>query len=136
MNKKRAIDSGSITINEENVIEISFASPTPYLRTDDGYTYNEILVISDDSVKWDRLVDQKCPLLLDHDMTKQIGVVEKAWRDGDKLKANVRFSECEFAQMILKDVEEAKSAEVSKTLLNALKESMETNKSFSTFPIK
>ena len=38
--------------------------------------------------------------------------------------------------MILKDVEEAKSAEVSKTLLNALKESMETNKSFSTFPIK
>ena len=36
----------------------------------------------------------------------------------------------ETQQMILKDVEEAKSAEVSKTLLNALKESMETNKSF------
>ena len=106
MNKKRAIDSGSITINEENVIEISFASPTPYLRTDDDYTYNEILVISDDSVKWDRLVDQKCPLLLDHDMTKQIGVVEKAWRDGDKLKAKVRFSECEFAQLILKDIKD------------------------------
>ena len=106
MNKKRAIDSGSITINEENVIEISFASPTPYLRIDDGYTYNEILVISDDSVKWDRLVDQKCPLLLDHDMTKQIGVVERAWIEGDKLKAKVRFSECEFAQSILKDVKD------------------------------
>lgn len=106
MNKKRAIDSGSITINEENVIEISFASPTPYLRTDDDYTYNEILVISDDAVKWDRLVDQKCPLLLDHDMTKQIGVVENAWIEGDKLKAKVRFSECEFAQLILKDVKD------------------------------
>ena len=106
MNKKRAIDSGSITINEENVIEISFASPTPYLRTDDDYTYNEILVITDDAVKWDRLVDQKCPLLLDHDMTKQIGVVEKAWRDGEKLKAKVRFSECEFAQLILKDIKD------------------------------
>ena len=106
MNKKRAIDSGSITINEENVIEISFASPTPYLRTDDDYTYNEILVISDDAVKWDRLVDQKCPLLLDHDMTKQIGVVEKAWIEGDKLKAKVRFSECEFAQLILKDIKD------------------------------
>ena len=106
MNKKRAIDSGSITINEENVIEISFASPTPYLRTDDDYTYNEILVISDDSVKWDRLVDQKCPLLLDHDMTKQIGVVEKAWIEGDKLKAKVRFSECELGQTILKDVKD------------------------------
>ena len=106
MNKKRSIDSGSITINEENVIEISFASPTPYLRTDDGYTYNEILVISDDSVIWDRLVDQKCPLLLDHDMTKQIGVVEKAWIEGDKLKAKVRFSECELGQAILKDVKD------------------------------
>ena len=106
MNKKRAIESGSITINEENVIEISFASPTPYLRTDDDYTYNEILVISDDSVKWDRLVDQKCPLLLDHDMTKQIGVVEKAWIEGDKLKAKVRFSECELGQTILKDVKD------------------------------
>ena len=106
MNKKRAIDSGSITINEENVIEISFASPTPCLRTDDDYTYNEILVIADDSVKWDRLVDQKCPLLLDHDMTKQIGVVEKAWIEGDKLKAKVRFSECELGQTILKDVKD------------------------------
>ncbi|MBQ3310526.1 flagellar hook-length control protein FliK [bacterium] len=36
----------------------------------------------------------------------------------------------DFQQVYLKDVETAKSAEVSKTLLNALKESQETNKSF------
>lgn len=115
LKQKRSLESsGSITINEENVIEISFASPTPYMRTnDDGYTYNEILVISEDSVKWDRLVDQKCPLLLDHDMEKQIGVVEKAWIEGDKLKALVRFSECEFAQMILKDVKDGIRRNVS-----------------------
>ena len=39
-------------------------------------------------------------------MTKQIGVVEKAWIEGDKLKAKVRFSECEFAQLILKDIKD------------------------------
>ncbi len=113
--QKRSIDSsGTITINEDNVIKISFASPTPYLRhTDDGYTYNEILVISEDSVKWDRLTDQKCPLLLDHDMEKQIGVVEKAWIEGEKLQALVRFSENEFAQMILKDVKDGIRRNVS-----------------------
>lgn len=115
LTEKRSIDSsGTITVNEDNLIEISFASPTPYLRhTDDGYTYNEILVISEDSVKWDRLTDQKCPLLLDHDMEKQIGVVEKAWIEGDKLKALVRFSESEFAQMILKDVKDGIRRNVS-----------------------
>ena len=115
LTEKRSIDSsGTIVINEDNLIEISFASPTPYLRhTEDGYTYNEILVISEDSVKWDRLTDQKCPLLLDHDMEKQIGVVEKAWIEGDKLKALVRFSESEFAQTILKDVKDGIRRNVS-----------------------
>ena len=115
LTEKRSMDSsGTITVNEDNLIEISFASPTPYLRhTDDGYTYNEILVISEDSVKWDRLTDQKCPLLLDHDMEKQIGVVEKAWIEGDKLKALVRFSESEFAQTILKDVKDGIRRNVS-----------------------
>ena len=71
------------------------------------------MVISEDSVKWDRLTDQKCPLLLDHDMEKQIGVVEKAWIEGDKLKALVRFSESEFAQTILKDVKDGIRRNVS-----------------------
>lgn len=104
--EQRSLASDNITINGDNLIELSFASATPYLRTDDGYTYNEILVISDEAVNWNRLVDQKCPVLLDHDMTKQIGVVEKAFISDEKLKAIIRFSESDLAQEILKDIKD------------------------------
>lgn len=114
LKEKRSLEtSENFEINDENTIIISFASPTPYMRSDFDYTYNEILVISEDAVKWDRLVDQKCPLLLDHDMTKQIGVIEKAYIEGDKLKAVVRFSKNEFAQSILSDVKDGIRRNVS-----------------------
>lgn len=62
------------------------------------------MIISDDSVNFERLVDGKCPLLLDHDHEKQIGVVEKAYIEDGKLKAIVRFSKNTFPQEILADI--------------------------------
>ena len=114
LKEKRSLEtSENFEINDENTIIISFASPTPYLRSEYDYTYNEILVITEEAVKWDRLVDQKCPLLLDHDTTKQIGVIERAYIEGDKLKAVVRFSKNDFAQAILNDVKDGIRRNVS-----------------------
>lgn len=111
--KNRSLETTEISFNEENLIEISFASNTPYLRQDQDYSYNEVLVISEDSVDWNRLVDQKCPLLLEHDVTKQIGVVEKAWIEAEKIRSLVRFSSNEKAQQILKDVKDGIRRNVS-----------------------
>jgi HK97 family phage major capsid protein len=46
----------------------------------------------------------KAPLLLDHDARQQIGVVEKAYMDKDKLRAQVRFSKSAMAEEVYRDV--------------------------------
>jgi hypothetical protein len=50
------------------------------------------------------LVDEKAPFLFEHDTTKQIGVIERAFIADNKLQVVVRFSENEFAQSILRDI--------------------------------
>lgn len=90
---------------QNSLIEFSVASATPYMREDEkGRPYWQVLVISEQAIDFERLQDQKCPFLFEHDMEKQIGVVQKAFiRDG-KLIVLVRFSQNEFAQNIMKDI--------------------------------
>lgn len=91
--------------NKDNTIEISVCSNYPYRKSDsEGYCYNEILEISENSVDFTRLVDGRAPLLLEHDENRQIGVCEKFWIDGDKVKASVRFSKNDLAQEVYKDM--------------------------------
>ena len=88
MNKTniRSLSIENVTENDsENKLVFSCASPTPYTREYEDLIYNEVLEISDTSIDFTRLVDQRSPLLFEHDMEKQIGVVDRAWIENDKL---------------------------------------------------
>lgn len=64
----------------------------------------EVLDHSPEAVDLSRLL-AGAPLLLEHRRSEQIGVVEKAWLDGDrKIRALVRFSRSELAEPIWQDV--------------------------------
>jgi hypothetical protein len=90
---------------DNGLYTFSVASSAPYERTREKLgTYNEVLEISENAINFVRLVDQRCPFLLDHDQTKQIGVVEKAYIADGKLYVDVRFSENSYAQRTLNDI--------------------------------
>lgn len=80
-------------------IELSISSDLPYLRE---YGY-EVLVHSPDAINLERM-ENGAAVLLDHDPKKQVGVVERVWLDGNKLRARVRFSRGPLGQEILQDV--------------------------------
>lgn len=64
----------------------------------------EVLDHSPEAVDLSRLL-AGAPLLLEHRRSEQIGVVEKAWLDGDrKIRALVRFSRSELAEPVWQDV--------------------------------
>ncbi len=64
----------------------------------------EVLDHSPEAVDLSRLLSG-APLLLEHRRSEQIGVVEKAWLDGDrKIRALVRFSRSELAEPVWQDV--------------------------------
>ena len=109
MNKTnvRSLRIENVTENDsENKLVFSCASPAPYTREYEDLIYNEVLEISDTSIDFTRLVDQRSPLLFEHDMEKQIGVVDRAWIENEKLYVAVRFSKSKFAQEILADIKD------------------------------
>ena len=100
MEKKRDLENqiqrrsqvADFTVGEtERTIEFPFSSEEPVNR---GYLGNEILDHSrEDSIDFSRL-NSSAPLLLNHDTSKVIGVVERAWLDKEKKqgRAQVRFA--------------------------------------------
>ena len=96
----------SVPIEKDDLVEFSVTSSEPFFRADDDLNegYYEVLEISDQAIDFSRLVDEKAPFLFEHDTEKQIGVVEKAYIQDEKLKVLVRFSENDFAQSVLKDI--------------------------------
>ena len=115
MNKslvKRNLQIG-VEQTENNTITFSCASSMPYLRTDDDFSYYEVLEISENAIDFQRLVDCKSPLLFEHNTEKQIGVVLHAWIQNQKLYVTVKFSENDFAQEILKDIKDGIRRNVS-----------------------
>lgn len=90
------------TINAEaRTVELAFASDQPYARS----WGNEILDMAPASVDLSRLNDRH-PLLLNHDVREQIGVVERAWVDGGKARAVVKFGRGALAEEIFQDVQD------------------------------
>lgn len=87
-------------INEEDrTLVMSFSSEVPYER---GFGF-EILDHSSKSVNMDRL-NAKAPLLLDHDHTKQIGVIQRAWIENQKGYVEVKFSRGSLGDEVFRDV--------------------------------
>ncbi|MDX7507796.1 phage major capsid protein [Citrobacter sp. S39] len=93
--QQRAINLTQISnaINEQDrTVELSFASETPVTREINGSLYNEILLCNSDNVDLSRLNDG-APVLVEHDSMRQVGIVENARVDMDKVcRATVRFS--------------------------------------------
>lgn len=86
---------------ESRTIELSFSSDEPV----DRYWGIEILDHSPKACDLSRLKSGG-PLLLEHDRTKQIGVIEEAWMDatGKKCRARVRFGKGALATEVWNDV--------------------------------
>jgi hypothetical protein len=104
------------TIDVENrTIEVSFSSEEPYKRYDwysDSY-YNEILDHKD--IDFERL-NNGAPVLYNHDRydkTNRIGIVEKAWVDGKKGRAILRFSKRDDVEGVWRDIEDGILVNVS-----------------------
>ena len=95
---------------ESRSIELSFSSEFPVER----YYGNEVLSHDNGSVDLSRLNDG-APLLFNHDPNRVIGVVERAWVDGEKKRgmAEVRFSRNSFAQEVLSDIRDGVLRNVS-----------------------
>ena len=88
---------------EDRTIEFPFSSEQPVTR----YFGNEIL--EHKSANWDlKRLNDGAPLLFNHDFSRPIGVVEKAWIDETKRRgyAKVRFSKEEFASSIFRDIKD------------------------------
>jgi len=81
-------------------VMMSISSTNPVER-EFGY---EVLEHNASSVDMEFMSSGKAPLLLDHDARQQIGVVEKAYMDNDKLRAQVRFSKNAMAEEVYRDV--------------------------------
>lgn len=96
------------SVNEEKrTAELTWTTGAAVKRYDfwnDEY-YMEELTVSSDAVDLERL-NKGAPLLSDHDGTinSTIGVVERAWLDGDEGRAVVRFSERDEVNPIFEDV--------------------------------
>lgn len=85
---------------EARTVELAWASEIPYRR----WFGTEVLDCQSSSIRLDRL-NNGGALLDNHDTDEQIGVVEKAWIDADKVcRASVRFSKSEEAEAMFQDV--------------------------------
>jgi len=107
---KRAEVADFQVSEDERSIEFPFSSEYPVAR----YFGNEILAHTREAVDLARLNDA-APLLFNHDPNKVIGVVERAWIDGNSKRgyARVKFSRNAFAQEVLADVHDGVMRNVS-----------------------
>ena len=99
--QQRSVELDRGAINEdERTVELAFSSEEPVERS----FGREVLDHDPKSVNLSRL-NGGAPLLLEHDRGEQIGVVEDARVDPDKVgRATVRFSKAARAQEIFQDV--------------------------------
>lgn len=87
---------------EARTVEIAFASDEPYER----YWGVEVLDCTAAAVNLERL-NGRHPLLLNHDTRQQIGVVERAWVDADRVcRATVKLSRSALGQEVMQDIQD------------------------------
>ncbi|MCO4782688.1 MAG: phage major capsid protein [Candidatus Cloacimonetes bacterium] len=92
---------------DPNVFEISFSSEVLVKR----WFGNEVLDHERADFKF--ISSGRAPLLLDHDHTRQIGVIEDAWIDKKIGRARIRFSKNEETKPVIQDVRDGIKKNVS-----------------------
>ena len=111
-----AVEHRSLVVDEiraddddDRIIEFSLSSETPYRR----WRGMEILVHSKDAVDLSFLNSGNAPLLFNHNPDAPIGVVQRAWLDGKRVKVSARFSSRQAARDVQVDVAEGTMRNVS-----------------------
>lgn len=106
----RAAD-GEMVDEDDRRVRMSLSSEEPVERS----FGLEVLEHSEEAVDLSRLNSGHAPLLLDHDLTKQIGVVERTYLDATerRLRAVVRFGKSALAREIYDDVKDGIRSNVS-----------------------
>ena len=106
----RAAD-GEMVDEDDRRVSMSISSEEPVERS----FGLEVLEHTDESIDLSRLNSGHAPLLLDHDLTKQIGVVERTYLDkaDRKLRSVVRFGKSELAREVYDDVKDGIRSNVS-----------------------
>ena len=106
----RAAD-GEMVNEDDRRVSMSISSEEPVERS----FGLEVLEHTDESIDLSRLNSGHAPLLLDHDLTKQIGVVERTYLDkaDRKLRSVVRFGKSELAREVYDDVKDGIRSNVS-----------------------
>ena len=99
--RRAASLDGAAISSEDRTMEFSFSSEYPVQR----YFGNEVLSHERESVDLGRLQDG-APVLFNHDTNRPIGVVQRAWVDGEKKRGmvSVKFSRNPFAQEVMTDI--------------------------------
>lgn len=107
----RAIDMAAKSIDEKKrTVEIAVSSE---LAVDRSFG-KEVLVHEQNAIDMAFLGSGRAPLLLDHDMERQIGVIESVELSGDRvLRAKVRFGRSALAQEVFQDVVDGIRSNVS-----------------------
>lgn len=98
-------------VNEEaRTVEVAFSSEDPYGR----WFGIEILGHDKGEVVMDFLASGRAPLLDQHNHSRQVGVIEKAWIDPDRVgRAIVRFGKSAGADEFFQDVADGIRANIS-----------------------
>ena len=124
--RSAAVDIEIRGVNEKaRTARIAISSEMPVERS----FGKEILVHDSRSINMDFLASGRAPLLLDHDMEKQVGVIESVTLDADRvLRAEVRFSKSALAQEIFADMADGIRSNVSIGYRVARMERSTTNK--------
>ena len=100
---QRAIGMGDRAIDEESrTVMVGVSSEEPVKRS----FGMEVIDHSRESMNLDFLNSGRAPLLLDHDMERQVGVIESVELDEEarRLRAKVRFGKGQLASEVFSDV--------------------------------
>ena len=90
----------SIEANDNRTVELSFSSEEPYER----WFGTEILCHDDGCINLDRFNNGLGVALFNHDRSAVIGHIDKAWIEGNRGKAIVRFDEDDESEKIYQKV--------------------------------
>lgn len=105
---RAAVREGSVDIEARTVELVWTTGAKGHRWSWDVGSYMEELEVSDEAIRLDRL-NNGAPLLNSHkseDLNDVIGVVERAWLEGDQGHALVRFSKRDDAEKIFLDVQD------------------------------
>jgi len=98
------------TVTEDRRVTLAFSSE---MEVDRGWGY-EVLDHSPSAINTEFIGSGRAPLLVDHDMADQVGVVEQIELGGDRVaRARVRFGKSKRAEEIWQDVKDGIRSNVS-----------------------